>query len=139
VAVADRTIYWPDGHGSVVPIRAVDNGDGSYSLDTDAIGAAVATTPAQFIKTVAATGTPEAIAPDGTYFQSATLIGLKAARTNNVGNVFIGIGAPNDTQIITLTPGEIKGIKAPPGQKFDFNDFYVDVLNAGDGVAVVYS
>jgi len=93
----------------------------------------------QIIKTVAAIGTPEALAADGTFFQSATYIGIKAARTNNAGTVYLGIGATNDTQIIPIAPGEQGIIQAPPGQKFDLNDFYLDVETAGDGLGLIYS
>jgi len=96
-------------------------------------------TPTQIIKTVAATATPEALAADETYFRMATLYGIKAARTNNVGNVFVGIGATNDTQIHKITPGQAITIEIPPGEKGDLNDWYCDVLNAGDGVGVIYS
>ena len=97
------------------------------------------TVPTQITKTVAAAGTPEALAADGTFFQSATYIGIKAARTNNAGTVYLGIGATNDTQIIPIAPGEQGVIQAPPGQKFDLNDFYLDVETAGDGLGLIYS
>lgn len=97
------------------------------------------TVPTQVIKTIAATDTPEALAADSTFFQTAMIGGLKAARTNNVGTVYLGIGLTNDTQPLAITAGEWVSIVAPIGQKFDLNDFYLDVLNAGDGVAVIYS
>lgn len=100
---------------------------------------AVETTPTQIFPTTALVGTPEALAADGTFFRTATLIGLKAARTANVGNVFLGIGSANDTQPILISPDETIIIIAPPGEKYDLNDFDLDVLNAGDGVAVLYS
>lgn len=108
----------------------------SGALDTSISLLAV---PAQVIKTVAATATPEALAADATYFQTAMIGGLKAARTNNVGTVYLGIGSTNDTQPLAITAGEWITVNAPVGQKFDLNDWYLDVLNAGDGVAVIYS
>lgn len=98
-----------------------------------------AATPTQIIKTVAATATPEALAADNSFFVTALLGGFKAARTANVGVVYLGIGATNDTQPFALNSGEWLDINAPVGQKYDFNDWYCDVLNAGDGVAVIYS
>lgn len=95
--------------------------------------------PTQITKTIAATGTPEAIAGNGTFFQSALVMGKKAARTNNIGVVYLGIGGTNDTQPFDLNPGEVITINAPVSKKFDLNDWYVDVLNAGDGVVVIYS
>jgi len=100
---------------------------------------AVETTPTQITKTIAATDTPEALAADGTFFRRATLIGKKSARTNNAGIVYLGIGSTDDTQAIEISPNEVKGIEAPPGEKYDLNDWYLDVLNAGDGVIIIYS
>ena len=100
---------------------------------------AVEVVSTQIIKTVAATGTPEALATDATYFRSALVIAKKAARTANAGNIYLGIGATNDTQPYEIAPGDVLSIKADPGTKMDLNDWYVDVLNAGDGVAVIYS
>lgn len=100
---------------------------------------AVEATPTQIFPTTAAAGTPEALAADNTFFRTATLIGLKAARIANVGNVYLGIGATNDTQPILISPNEIINLLAPPGEKYDLNDFYLDVLNAGDGLAIMYS
>lgn len=103
------------------------------------LDAAAVTVPTQIIKTVAATGTPEALAADATYFRTALIGALKAARTANVGIVYLGIGATNDTQPFALNSGEWLTINAPVGQKYDLNDWVLDVLNAGDGVAVIYS
>lgn len=97
------------------------------------------TVPVQITKTVSATGTPEALAADGTFFQTATLIGKKVARTNNTGTVYLGIGVTNDTQALEILPGEVVQITAPPGQKYDLNDWYLDVATAADGVIVIYS
>lgn len=99
----------------------------------------IVTVPTQIIKTVAAIGTPEALAADATYFQSALIGGMKAARTPNVTGVYLGIGSGNDTQPFLINPSEWLSITVPPGQKFDLNDWYLDVLSAGDGVAIIYS
>ena len=99
----------------------------------------VATTPTQITKTVAATGTPEALAPNGTYFRMAKLSGKKAARTDNAGIVYLGIGGTDNTQPFPINPGEEIEIKVPPGEKFDLNDWYCDVLNAGDGLTIIYA
>lgn len=103
------------------------------------LASSVATTPTQIIKTVAAIATPEALAADGTYFRTATLVGIKAARTDNVGVIYLGIGAANDTQFYSISPGQKIELEAPPGEKYDLNDWYLDVLNAGDGVGIIYS
>ena len=93
---------------------------------------------AQLTKTVAAAGTPEAIAGDGTDFRIATILGKKAARTNNTGAVYVGIGSTNDTQPFVIQPGETITISMAEGKKGDLNDWCVDVENAGDGVIVIY-
>lgn len=96
-------------------------------------------TPIQIVKTVAAAGTPEPLAAGGTYFRVATVAAKKAARTDNVGNVYLGVGAANDSQPLKLLPAEEIEIKSPDGQRYDLNDFYLDVETAGDGVVVIYS
>ena len=131
--------------GPAIPVHVTN--DPSQPAPVQVIGAdgtvqpgqPVIAVPTQIIKTVAAIATPEAVAADATYFQTAMIGGLKAARTNNVGTVYLGIGATNDTQPLAITAGEWVTVNAPAGKKFDLNDFYVDVLNAGDGVAVIYS
>ena len=92
----------------------------------------------QITKTVAAIATPEAIAASGTYFRVATIIGKKAARTNNTGTVYIGIGSTNDTQPLPIYPGQTIAISMPSGGVGDLNDWYIDVETAGDGVIVIY-
>ena len=117
----------------------VDIGDVDVASIASTTAAATAVVPTQIIKTVTATATPEALAADGTFFRMATVIGVKAARTNNAGIVYLGIGATNDTQPYAINPGESITIEAPVGAKYDLNDWYLDVLNAADGVAVIYS
>ena len=92
----------------------------------------------QIVKTVAATYTPEAIAVSGTYFRVATIMGKKAARTNNVDIVYIGIGSTNDTQPLAIYPGQIFSISMPSGGIGDLHEWYIDVETAGDGVVVIY-
>lgn len=117
----------------------------TIASDQSAVPVTVSSLPAtttvsvQVTKTVAATGTPEVLAADGTFFLSATLIGKRAARTNNTGIVYLGIGITNDTQALEIAPGEVVQISAPAGQRYDLNDWGLDVLNAGDGVIIIYS
>ena len=94
--------------------------------------------PTQIIKIVTAAGTPEAIAADGTYFRQATIIGKKSARTNNTSAVYLGVSSTNDTQAITIQPGESQTISMPREGMGDLNDWYIDVETAGDGVIVIY-
>jgi len=109
------------------------------NYDTGGRGGAELTTPVQLIKTVAAVGTPEALAAVGTYFQYASIFGKKAARTDNAGVVYLGTTSANDTQGIAIGVGSLLSIEAPPKQKYDLGTFYLDVVTAGDGVVVVYS
>ena len=129
-------------------VETIDVSCDSIEANTQAIETAVEAlttlagatevTPTQITKTVAAIATPEAIAADGTYFRTATLIGKKAARTNNAGTVYIGIGATNDTQAYPVQPGESITLTMPAGEKGDLNDWYIDAENAGDGLVVIY-
>lgn len=96
-------------------------------------------TPTEFIKTVASTTVPERLASSGTYFQSALLGGLKAARTLNVGIVYLGTQAADNSQPFAINSGEWLRLVAPEGQRFDAYNFFVYVLNAGDGLAVILS
>lgn len=105
----------------------------------NSLAGAVETVPTQFTKTVTVSGTPEALAADGTFFRKAILIGKKAGRTNNGGVVYLGIGPANETQALEITPGAVWSISAPAGEKYDLNDWYLDVENNGDGVVVIYS
>lgn len=95
--------------------------------------------PDEFSKVVAAPGTPEALTAALTTFRSATLVANKAARTVNTGTVYLWSTSGNDTQPFPILPGKIAEIVAPGGFKFDFQDFYLDVDNAGDGVQVVFA
>lgn len=94
--------------------------------------------PTAAIKTVAAIATPEALIGVTTLVQSVMLIGIKAARTNNTGIVYLGIGGTNDAQFIPISPGERVEV-SNDGNKFDLAGLFLDVLNAGDGVGMIYS
>ena len=119
---------------------ALIGGDATNGLDVDVTRLpAVTTVPVQITKTVAAAATPEALAADGTFFRSATIIASKAARVLNTGLVYLGIGATNDASALELSPGDVYTITAPLGQQYDLNDWYLDVVTAADGVVVIYS
>ena len=93
----------------------------------------------QLIKTVTASGTPEAIASEFTQFSHAIFIGLKAARTPNTGRVYLGVSSANDSQPITLDASETKSISAAPGVIYSLHEWYLDVATNGDGVVVIYA
>ena len=97
------------------------------------------TKPEQILKTVAATNIPEALAADGTFFRTATLIAHNDWDVSNTGNVRLGASSINGRQPVTMPPGSVWNIIAPDGQKYDLNDYYLDVDTAADGVVIEYS
>ncbi len=105
----------------------------------NSLAGAVETIPTQITKTVASSTTPGALAADGTFFRKAILIGKRGARTNNSGTVYLGIGGTNDTQPVEISPGAVWSIEAPLGEKYDLNDWSLDVDISNDGVIVIYS
>lgn len=93
----------------------------------------------ELVKTVASAGTPEQIAATAIWFKRATLTGNKAARTPNVGTVYYGSSATNDTQTGEILPGDVVQIIAPEGERRNLADYWIDVVTADDGVVVAYS
>ena len=91
------------------------------------------------IKTVSATGTPEALGSGSVRGHSFTFVGMKAARTDNVGKIYIQPASGNDTAGIPLNPGDTIIFTADSDDDY-FTDaqFYIDVENAGDGVIAFY-
>ena len=91
------------------------------------------------IKTVSATGTPEALGTGSVRGHSFTFVGMKAARTDNVGKIYIQPGSSNDSAGIPLSPGDSITFTADSDDDY-FTDaqFYIDVENAGDGVIAFY-
>jgi len=91
------------------------------------------------IKTVSATGTPEALGSGAVRAHSVTFLGLKAARTDNAGKVWISPNSGNDTAAIPLNPGdEVTFAANSPDDYFTDAQFYIDVETAGDGVVALY-
>tara|TARA_R100001443_G_scaffold100871_1_gene108409 strand:- start:2329 stop:2637 length:309 start_codon:yes stop_codon:yes gene_type:complete len=91
------------------------------------------------IKTVSATGTPEALGSGSVRGHSFTFVGMKAARTDNAGKIYIQPASGNDTAGIPLSPGDSITFTADSDDDY-FTDaqFYIDVENAGDGVIAFY-
>jgi hypothetical protein len=100
---------------------------------------AVEIIPGQFTKTVSDADVPEALCSSETYFRWAVVMGKKAARSNNSDRVYLGTTSGNNEQPYEIKSGETITINAPPGQKMDFQNWYVDVQTAGDGVIVIYA
>lgn len=91
------------------------------------------------IKTVSATGTPEALGGGSVRAHSVTFLGLKAARTNNVGKVWISPNSGNDTAAVPLDPGdEVTFTASAEDGYFTDAQFFIDVETAGDGCVAIY-
>jgi|TARA_R110002110_G_scaffold393428_1_gene607167 hypothetical protein len=91
------------------------------------------------IKTVSATGTPEALGSGGVRAHSVTFLGLKAARTNNAGKVWISPNSGNDTAAVPLDPGdEVTFTSSAEDNYFTDAQFFIDVETAGDGCVAIY-
>jgi len=90
-------------------------------------------------KTVTATGTPEVLGSGAIRCHSITFLGMKAARTNNVGTIWVAPGSGNDSAAIPVEPGESTTFTAKNADDY-FKDgqFYIDVETAGDGVIAIY-
>ena len=98
--------------------------------------------PRVIVKTVAASGTPEAL---GTSQRLAglTFFGAKAVGTNNTGNVTLQVedssGTLSDAWV--MMPGDVFTWPAPPYEAGYYlaSDFTIKVATNGDGVVAVYS
>lgn len=87
-----------------------------------------------FLKTVAATGTPEQMGTGTRKGRQFVVTGYKdAARTENVGDVWIQTVSTNNVTGIKITPG---GTFVFSAVGLDDSDFWIDVETAGDGVYV---
>ena len=70
---------------------------------------------------------------------SFTFVGMKAARTDNAGKVYIQPASGNDTAGIPLNPGDTITFTADsPDDYFTDAQFYIDVETAGDGCIAFY-
>lgn len=116
--------------------RSIDVND-PLPVTPTAPSASTSTTAAtltQAVKTVAASGTPEALGSG--LVESVAIRPNKARGTANTGNVYVGFGATNDTQQLwELTPTASPiTLSAPAGKKIDLSTIYIDVVTNGDGV-----
>lgn len=98
--------------------------------------------PETFIKTVAASGTPEVLGATVYQMHSIMFLGEYAFDTNNTGDVFI--------QVINSSGSWVDTLKVQPGQAVYWpitglqgglspTDFRLRVTNNGEGVRVIYS
>lgn len=96
--------------------------------------------PTQFLKAIAAAAPPTALAAAQTFFRKATVLAKKSlSGTLNVGNVRIGASAAAGEQPYELAPGDEVVLQPAVGQKWNFQNWYLDVDTDDDGVVVIYS
>jgi hypothetical protein len=90
----------------------------------------LATVFATAVKTVASTGTPEALAAAGTLCSSVLIV----PKRGNTTAVYIGSSATNDAQHVLVGATGVL-LTAPHGTRIDLGSIYVDVATNGEGVA----
>jgi len=95
--------------------------------------------PITILKTVASTTVPEVLGESILRGTTITFVGYKAARTPNVGTVWIQMDAEDESLAIPLFPGQTISWPAGVAGSFTANDFWIDVENAGDGVVAFIS
>lgn len=88
----------------------------------------------QSSKTVAATGTPEALVSASKAVQAVEIIAQKGQNSVNTGTIWIGVSLTDGTPNRPMAPGDILPLTAPFGSKIDLNQLTIDVATAGDGV-----
>ena len=133
LAVAQEAVvaFKPAGGGNQIPVDP--NNPLPVSIATSTTTGTAATFVRGF-KIPAATGTPEALAADGTYVTTVTIWGIKAARSNNTGTVYIDSTSTNDLQAVPIASASYVTLTASPGKLIDLNDIYLDSTTSGDGV-----
>ena len=83
-------------------------------------------------------GTPVKLYHTNIWVTSATVVGMKAARTANTGSVYFGPTSGNDTQFHVLTTGSEAVITSGDQSQFDLSQWYLDVVTDDDGIAVTF-
>ena len=74
-----------------------------------------AATGAQFVKTVASAGTPEALTATETLVEAVEIEAKKGRNTNNAAVIYIGFTPANDSQLKAISPGNTYNFSAPVG------------------------
>jgi len=93
----------------------------------------------QFSKTASSAGTPVAFTNAVVLVKEVTILGKSAPRTDNTGDVYVGVTSGNDTQAFKIAPGGEAVIRVERQDAFiDLSQWYVDVTTANDGVTVIY-
>lgn len=97
------------------------------------------TSAIQFSVTNTSATVPIALSTTRRYAQSFTVIGSVAPQVNNVGNIYIGTLTNNTQQPILVQPGTMISVIAPPGEWINLQEWFLDVVNANDGVTIIYT
>lgn len=72
------------------------------------------------------------------YATRVTILGKASPRVNNAGTVYIGTSTADGSQPYPVTAGGEVVLRAPDTAPFNLRDWYVDVLNANDGVTIIF-
>ncbi len=96
-------------------------------------------TPVQLSAVVAVPGTAVPIAAAALYVRSAEFYAGRDAAAN-VGNIFVGDATVDQAAVKTMevAPGATVEFPAGPGIMYDLHEYYIDALNAGDGLRGTY-
>lgn len=91
------------------------------------------------IVTASDSGTPVSLTTGtNVWCVRATILGKKAARTANTGEVYIGPASANNAQPFkVVSDGEVV-IEAAEGSSINLKDWYLDVTTNDDGVVIIY-
>ena len=130
------------------PIKTPDVNVTSNVNVTATLASALATSaeivPTQFLKTTTVGAGAVALANAGSFATSIQIIARKTLApvsfggTANAGSVAIGFSNVNNQEPIELTPGDVWTFSVSAGRKLDLGKIFLDVLNDGDGVVVLY-
>lgn len=91
-----------------------------------------------FFKTNATIDQWQAVGSDTQKGDGVLIIGIKAAETDNTGNVFIRKASGNGVTR-KIEPGEEITFGGPNGKEFAMNDLEYMVKTANDGIGVILS
>lgn len=96
----------------------------------------------QFLATLTAAGTPQAVSSVCKNFRTATFIACKSingpSAGANTGMVRMGLSASASEQPLEFNPGDERVIHAAAGQMLDLSQYYFDGANTGDGLVVLF-
>lgn len=95
-------------------------------------------TPTEFVKTVASTGTPEALSSTAIYCTKVVIQGQSAVQTANTSTAYLGWTSTDGAQAFKVASDAVYVFVAAPGTKYNLANWYLDVGTNSDGVVVIY-